>query len=147
MIVLNITSPDFWGQPRLGVTLALGIYLLGAGLIAYALHALSARLSAASAQRPPGFFWQSRSGVVLIRALRILGSLVSAAALIVSVKASGDTGLGIIALFMVWPVAFVQIGVGFLPWERYIRPDNDKWLLFAGHLIFAGMVDTLLFSA
>jgi hypothetical protein len=139
MTVFNITSENFWGQPRLSLTLVLCLYLLGIVLAAYALRVAVPRITARLHAGPSG---QSVKGVTaVIRIMRILASAAGAIAIVISVRGLGDVGFGVFGLFIGWPLAVAQIILGFLPWEKYTQANDDKFALFISYLVVAGAVD------
>ncbi|HZM64514.1 MAG TPA: hypothetical protein VFB59_05250 [Candidatus Saccharimonadales bacterium] len=143
-MILNISSPDFWAQPQLTLTVILGFYLL---CIAIALFLLYwARSSFAKAGHSIGAFWRSPSATWTIRILRIVLSLVGLVVFILSVKGSSDAGLGVLALVILWPCVIGQIVAGFLPWERFIRSNSDMAALFIFVLYLAAVLDYTLYS-
>lgn len=131
---------DFWAQDRLvlsgeitAITILLVMAILGARILA---------------NRIPFQTWLGSSvGLRLFALLRVLLGLCGAAVLLVTLfsgeDAQANLGLGGLALFVLWPLIALQIGLSWYPWERRaVRNPLMAWVLLACGVVVGLSIDS-----
>lgn len=132
---LNPTSNNFWAQDRLSVALAITICIMLVAAIIYVIYLYHDKLESLINKVP---------AAKTIKVFRFLLGGSAILAFILSLMPRHDLGMGVLFYFFLWPLLGVQLGVVWLPWEKFAQNRSGAAIVISTVVGFHALVLDLI---